>query len=107
MQARRFYFNENKFLDRFHGLDHAHAVPDRAYAAVRSVNSVAWRAWMVVGLVLMVFPFTPGSHRDYRMPLLFKGLAGIVALQPIVLAAVQAGAVALVAATAFLLVCEA
>lgn len=145
LQARRFYLDENKFLDRFHGLDHAHAVPDRAYAAVRSVNSVAWRAWMVVGLVLMVFPFTPGSNRDYRMPLLFKGLAGVVALQPIVyaahgryhvalipiiavfaaialaagsrapgstlavrivLTAVQAGAVAVVAATAFLLVCE-
>lgn len=83
-QTHRFYFNENIFLKRFHGIDRAGSLTDWAGGAVRLFNSVSWRLWMVVGLLLMVFPFATGPQQDYRMPLVFKALAGMLALQPIV-----------------------
>jgi len=83
-QVRKFYFNEDVFLNRFHGIDRAKVLPAWASEAVRCFNSLEWRLWLTAGLVMMVFPFAVGANLDYRMPIVFRGLAGMLALQPIV-----------------------
>lgn len=86
-QARKFYFDENRFLERFQRLDRAAAVPDVKWGWARLVNPVTWRACLAVGMLMLLVPFAAGASLDYRMPLVFKGLAGLVAVQPLVYAA--------------------
>lgn len=83
-QAKKFYCQENEFLGRFQGADRAGTPSAGAWSRMQRFNTAAWRLWMVAGTLLLLFPFRAGPNRDYRMPVVFKGLAGLIAIQPVV-----------------------
>lgn len=83
LRARKFYFDENRFVTRFQESDSSATLPVWVWERLRQINSVSWRVWLATGLLLAIFPFSPGVNRDYRMPVAFKGLAGLIASQPV------------------------
>lgn len=83
-QARRFYGRENEFLERFQQAGRDGSPSDRTWWLLRGCNAAAWRLWLAAGVLLMLVPFGTGAGLDYRLPVAFKGLAGLIAVQPIV-----------------------
>lgn len=82
-QSRRYYGNDTVFLERFQRIDRAGTLSDPAWRRLQRWNAVSWRLWLAAGVVLMLLPFGAGPNLDYRLPVVFKGLAGLVAVQPI------------------------